>query len=62
MPIKQLIMSARVSADEQQQVRNMLIGMTQNDAGRQALVPLGYKGFVASNRDEEQKDIAWLGL
>jgi phosphonate transport system substrate-binding protein len=62
MPIKQLIMSAKVSPEDQQQVRNMLIGMTQNDAGRQALVPLGYKGFVAPNRDEEQKDIAWLGL
>jgi phosphonate transport system substrate-binding protein len=62
MPIKQLIMSAKVSPEEQQQVRNMLIGMTQNDAGKQALVPLGYKGFVAPNRDEEQKDIVWLGL
>jgi phosphonate transport system substrate-binding protein len=62
MPIKQLIMSAKVSPEEQHQVRSILAGITQNDAGKQALVSLGYKGFVAPNHDEEQKAIAWLGL
>ena len=62
MPIKQLIMSAKASPEEQQQVRNILVGIAQNDAGKQVLGPLGYKGFVAPNHDEERKAIAWLGL
>ena len=62
MPIKQLIVSARISADDEHQVRSVLIGLTQNDTGKQALATLGYKGFVVPNHDEEQKDIAWLGL
>ena len=62
MPIKQLIVSTRISADDEQQVRSVLTGLTQNDAGRQALAALGYKGFVAPNHDQEQRDIAWLGL
>jgi phosphonate transport system substrate-binding protein len=62
VPIKQLIVSTKVSPDDEQQVRNVLTGLSQSDAGRQALTNSGYKGFVVPNHDEELKAIAWLGL
>jgi len=62
VPIKQWIVSSKVPADEVEKIRAVLLGATQNDPGKQALSTLGYKGFVASSRDDELKAIAWLGL
>ena len=62
VPIKQLIMSTRIPADEQEQVRDALLGMSQTKGGREALEVVGYKGFVAPNRDVETAAISWLGL
>jgi phosphonate transport system substrate-binding protein len=62
VPIKQWIVSTKVSADDVDKVRSVLLGIAQNDPGKQALVALGYKGFVATNHDDELKAIAWLGL
>ncbi len=60
--IKQIIASTKLSADDEQQIRAVLLGLAQSDAGRSALATLGYKGFVEPSRDDEQKAIAWLGL
>jgi phosphonate transport system substrate-binding protein len=62
VPIKQWIVSTKVSADDVDKVRSVLLGIAQSDPGKQALVTLGYKGFVATNHDDELKAIAWLGL
>jgi phosphonate transport system substrate-binding protein len=62
VPIKQWIVSSKVSADDLDKVRGVLIGIAQSDPGKQALTTLGYKGFVATNHDDELKAIAWLGL
>jgi phosphonate transport system substrate-binding protein len=62
VPIKQWIVSTKVSADDVDKVRGVLLGIAQSDPGKQALVTLGYKGFVATNHDDELKAIAWLGL
>jgi ABC-type phosphate/phosphonate transport system substrate-binding protein len=62
VPIKQWIVSTKVSADDVDKVRGVLLGIGQSDAGKQALTTLGYKGFVVTNHDDELKDIAWLGL
>ena len=62
VPIKQWIVSTKVSTDDVDKVRNVLLGIAQSDPGKQALVTLGYKGFVATNHDDELKAIAWLGL
>ena len=56
------IASTRMPAEEQEQIRDALIGMSQTKAGRDALEVVGYKGFVAPNRDVETAAIAWLGL
>jgi phosphonate transport system substrate-binding protein len=62
VPIKQWIVSTKVSADDLDKVRGVLLGIGQSDAGKQALTTLGYKGFVVTNHDDELKAIAWLGL
>jgi len=62
VPIKQIIASTRMPAEEQDQIRDALLGMSQTKAGREALDAVGYKGFVAPNRDVENAAIAWLGL
>jgi len=62
VPIKQLIASTRMTAEEQEQVRDALIGMSQTKGGREALEVVGYKGFVAPDRNVETAAISWLGL
>jgi phosphonate transport system substrate-binding protein len=62
VPIKQWIVSSKVSPDEVDKIRSALIGATQSDLGKQALAALGYKGFVGTSHDDELKAIAWLGL
>jgi ABC-type phosphate/phosphonate transport system substrate-binding protein len=62
VPIKQMIASTKLAADDEQQIHGVLLGLAQSDAGRNALTTLGYKGFVDPSRDDEQKAIAWLGL
>ena len=62
VPIKQIIASTRIPAEEQDQIRDALVGMTQTKPGRDALETVGYKGFVAPNRDVENAAMAWLGM
>ncbi|HXX83529.1 MAG TPA: phosphate/phosphite/phosphonate ABC transporter substrate-binding protein [Casimicrobiaceae bacterium] len=62
VPIKQWIVSTKLSAEDADKIRAVLLGVGQNDPGKQALSTLGYKGFVPTNRDDELKAIAWLGL
>jgi len=62
VPIKQWIVSTKLPAEDVEKIRSALLGVAQSDAGKQALSALGYKGFVATNRDDESKAIAWLGL
>lgn len=61
-PIKQLIASAKLPADDDEKIRGVLIGLAQSDAGKRALAVLGYNGFITPNREDELKAIAWLGL
>lgn len=62
VPIKQWIVSNKVSADEVDKIRAVLLGAAQNDPGKQALSALGYRGFVATSHEDELKAITWLGL
>ena len=62
VPIKQIIASTRMPTEEQDQIRDALVGMSQTKAGRDALEAVGYKGFVSPNRDVENAAMAWLGL
>jgi hypothetical protein len=62
VPIKQVIVSSRIAAEEQDRIRDVLIMMAQSKAGHDALDSVGYKGFVVPNRELESATIAWLGL
>jgi ABC-type phosphate/phosphonate transport system substrate-binding protein len=62
VPIKLIIGSTRLSADEAERIREVLIALANNDAGRKVLAPSGYKGFQAPDPAIETATIAWLGL
>jgi ABC-type phosphate/phosphonate transport system substrate-binding protein len=62
VPIKQIVVSTKMTPDEQQRSRDALLTMRDNKPGRDALEVVGYKGFVAPNADFESSTIAWLGL
>jgi ABC-type phosphate/phosphonate transport system substrate-binding protein len=62
VPIKQLIASARLPADEQQKIRDALVGLRDAKGGKEVLDSVGYRGFVVPNPEVEASTIAWLGL
>lgn len=62
IPIKQVLVSTRMPVEEQDRIRDALIAMSQSKAGHDALDSVGYKGFVAPDRELESATIAWLGL
>ena len=62
VPIKQVVVSTRMSVEEQDRIRDVLITMTQSKAGHDALDSVGYKAFVTPNHEVEIATIAWLGL
>jgi ABC-type phosphate/phosphonate transport system substrate-binding protein len=62
VPIKQFIASTKLPPDQQQKLRDALLGLRDNKPGRDALEIVGYKGFVAPDADFESSTIAWLGL
>jgi len=62
VPIKQLLVSKNLPAEDQDRIRAALLGMGQSKPGRDALDSIGYKGFVAPNPEVEATAIAWLGL
>ncbi len=62
VPIKQIIVSNKVGPADQERVRDILLGLAQNEAGLKVLAPSGYKGFVAPNPEVEKTSMAWLGI
>jgi ABC-type phosphate/phosphonate transport system substrate-binding protein len=62
VPIKQLLVSSAMPAEEQERIRAALLGIGQSKPGKDALEAIGYKGFVATNPEVESSTIAWLGL
>jgi ABC-type phosphate/phosphonate transport system substrate-binding protein len=61
VPIKQIVVSTRMSAEEPQRIRDALPGLREAKGGKEVLDTVGYKGFVA-NPEFESSTIAWLGL
>lgn len=62
VPIKQVIASTRLPADEQQKIRDALVNLRDAKGGREALDSVGYRGFAAPNPDVEAATMAWLGM
>ncbi|HEX6002988.1 MAG TPA: PhnD/SsuA/transferrin family substrate-binding protein [Burkholderiales bacterium] len=62
VPIKQFIASSRLAPDVREKIRDVLINLAQSEQGRRALAASGYKAFVGTDAEVEEKTIAWLGL
>jgi ABC-type phosphate/phosphonate transport system substrate-binding protein len=62
VPIKQVIVSTKLPADDLERIRDTLLALGNSDAGRKALASSGYKGFQAPDPAVETASIAWLGL
>ena len=62
VPIKQFIVSNRLSQDEREKIRDVLLTLAQTEPGRRALAASGYKSFVTPDAEVEKTTIAWLGL
>jgi ABC-type phosphate/phosphonate transport system substrate-binding protein len=62
VPIKQFIASNRLSSDEREKIREVLLTLSQTEPGRRALAASGYKSFVPPDAEIEKTTIAWLGL
>ena len=61
MPIKQWLSSTKLDAATTAQLRDALLDLANNDAGRRALATSGYSGFVAPSAETERTLTAWLG-
>ena len=62
VPIKQIIVSTKMSPDEQQKIRDALLNLRDSKAGATRSRPSATSGFVAPNPEVESSTIAWLGL
>ena len=61
VPIKQWLASSKLDAATTAQVRDALLELSANDAGRRALAASGYSGFVPASAETERTLTAWLG-
>ncbi|HEY5366647.1 MAG TPA: PhnD/SsuA/transferrin family substrate-binding protein [Casimicrobiaceae bacterium] len=62
VPIKQIIGSTKLPAADLEHIRDVLVGLAQNDAGQRVLAATGYKGFVAPDAAVERRVMEWLGI
>ncbi len=62
VPIKEIIGSTRLPQADLDHIREVLVGLAQNDAGQRVLAATGYKGFVAPDPEIERNVMAWLGI
>jgi len=61
VPIKQWLASSKLDAATTAQVRDTLLELSGNDAGKRALAASGYSGFVAPSAETERTLTSWLG-
>ena len=62
VPIKQIIVSGKMPAEEQVKLREALLFLRDLKNGREAIDALGYKGFVPPSPEVERATMDWLGL
>lgn len=62
VPIKQWLASSKLDATTLAQVRETLLELSTNDAGKKALTTSGYSAFIAPSADLEKTLTAWLGV
>ena len=62
VPIKQFLVSRRLSEEQRDKVRDLMLRLADSEAGRQALKGTNMKGFVPWNDATMDAAAKWLGL
>jgi len=62
VPIKQFLASKKISDADREKVKNLLIGLSENEPGKAALAKIGMTGFVPWNQPVMDEATARLGL
>jgi ABC-type phosphate/phosphonate transport system substrate-binding protein len=62
VPIKHIVASPNLPADQVEKVRDYLIGLDTSDEGRKKLEPTKYTGFERFDEAKMLEIGAWLGL
>jgi len=62
VPIKHIIASPSLSADQLQKVRDYLLSLDRSDEGKKKLEPTKYQGFAAFDDAQLMAIGTWLGL
>jgi len=62
IPIKQFLVSGKLSEADREKVKNLVLGLTDNDAGRAALAKIGMTGFVPWDPAVMDQAAARLGI
>jgi len=62
VPIKHILASPNLSADQIEKVREYLLGLDGNDEGKKKLEPTKYTGFEKYDEAKMLELGAWLGL
>ncbi|WP_076591945.1 phosphate/phosphite/phosphonate ABC transporter substrate-binding protein [Herminiimonas arsenitoxidans] len=62
IPIKQFLASKKLSDAEREKVKNLLLNLSENEAGKNALSKIGMTGFVPWNATAMDEATARLGL
>ena len=61
VPIKHMIASAKLSEQEVQKVRALMLGLDKSDSGQKILEKLGYKGYESGDPQQLAMLTKWLG-
>ena len=62
VPIKHLLASSALGADQVQRVREYFLGLDASEEGRKKLEPIKYEGFAPYDEAEMLAIGKWLGL
>lgn len=62
IPIKQFLVSGKLSEADREKVKNLVLGMSDNDAGKAALAKIGMTGFLPWNTAVMNEAAARLGI
>jgi ABC-type phosphate/phosphonate transport system substrate-binding protein len=62
IPIKQFIVSKKLSESDREKVKTLLLNLSENDAGRNALSKISMTGFVPWNVQVMDEATTRLGL
>ncbi len=61
VPIKHMIASTKMNANDVQKVRDLMLGLEHTDAGRKILAKIGYKGYESGDQQQLAALTKWLG-